>query len=162
MPSRAKLSLSGSLLLLVLSPFAIATGLLPARAATDISGIWLGQERDGHVEIKACGTFLCGNVISILDPKLPPNPRDFYNQKPELRSRPICQLEVLGNLKDTGDAWEGWVYDPRRGKSFNVDVKLKNPNTLMVHGYLGMKLLGETKEWTRANNSIRRCTRPGN
>jgi len=86
---------------------------------------------------------------SILDKTLPPNPPDYYNENPELRSRPICGLQVLGDLKRENDEWDGWVYDPRRGKTFSVDVKLQDPNTLMVHGYRALKLMGETKLWTR-------------
>ena len=54
---------------------------------------------------------------SILAPSVPSNSRDINNASPELRSRPICGLPVLGNLKDQGGTWSGgWVYDPRRGR----------------------------------------------
>lgn len=105
---------------------------------------------------------MCGHVVSILDPKLPPNPHDANNENQKLRSRPICGLEVLGELKIDGGSWAGWVYDPRRGKTFQVDVKLKDASTLMVHGYLGVKFMGETKLWTRAGSNIRRCSHPAN
>ena len=131
-----------------------------AGAADDISGLWLGHERDGHIEIKACGSALCGYIVSILDPSVPPNPRDVYNERLELRSRPICELQVLGNLQDQGGAWGGWVYDPRAGKTYDAEVKLQDADTLAVRGYVGIKLLGETKLWTRAGKDIRRCARP--
>jgi uncharacterized protein (DUF2147 family) len=157
-----------SLLMLPFGPIlfgSIAIGSIglaptPARASSDIAGIWLGHDRDGHVEIKPCGVAMCGYIVSILDKTLPPNPPDYYNEDPELRSRPICGLQVLGDLKKENDEWDGWVYDPRRGKTFYVDVKLQDPNTLMVHGYLALKLMGETKLWTRAGNNIQRCSRP--
>src|SRR5437764_537136 len=132
-----------------------------AGAADDITGIWLGHERDGHIEIKSCGPALCGYIVSILDPSIPPNPRDIFNERLELRSRPICELQVLGNLKHEDDAWGGgWVYDPRAGKTYDAMVKLQDANTLAVRGYLGIKILGETKFWTRAGKDIRRCSRP--
>ena len=130
-----------------------------AGAADSIAGVWLGHDRDGHIEIRPCGAALCGYVISILDPSLPPNQRDVLNEKPELRARPICGLEILGDLKDEGGAWGGWVYDPRAGKTFDVEVKMQDAGTLSVRGYLGVKLLGETKIWTRAGKDIRRCAR---
>jgi uncharacterized protein (DUF2147 family) len=133
----------------------------PAHAADNIAGIWLSEDRDGHVEIKQCGpATMCGYIVSILDQTLPPNPPDYYNEDEKLRSRPICGLEVLGDLKVDGDTWAGWVYDPRRGKTFHVDVKLQDANTLMVHGYLAIKLMGQTKLWTRADRNIPRCSRP--
>ena len=138
----------------------LVPAVTPAHAAPDVSGIWLGHDRDGHVEIRPCGQFLCGYIISIIDPSLPPNPRDIYNEKVEQRSRPICGLQVLGNLKNEGDSWsDGWVYDPRRGKTFDVDVWLKGPDTLAVRGYMGIRVLSETKIWTRAGKNVPRCAR---
>jgi len=135
---------------------------MPARAAGDITGTWYGATYDGNAEIKPCGAAICGYISLILDPTVPPNPHDIYNEKPELRSRPLCGLQILGDLKyqNQEDDWEGWVYDPHRGKTFSVDVKLKDADTLLVHGYLGMKLLGETQEWTRAKKDLRTCSRP--
>jgi uncharacterized protein (DUF2147 family) len=137
----------------------ILLGLLPADAS-DIAGIWLGQDHDGHVEIKPCGSAMCGYIISILDPEIPASSHDEYNENPQLRTRPICQLQVLGELKKENDEWDGWVYDPRRGKTFSVDVKLQGANTLLVHGYRAIKFLGETKVWSRASKNIQRCLRP--
>jgi uncharacterized protein (DUF2147 family) len=134
----------------------------PVRAADDISGLWLTDERDGHVEIKPCGEAMCGYIASILDPKVPADARDVHNEDTKLRGRPICGLQVLGDLKDNGDAWEGWVYDPHpdRGETYSVEVKRRDANTLVVHGYLGVKLIGETKRWTRDSKAIRKCAVP--
>ena len=81
-------------------------------------------------------------------------------RNPQLRSRPICGLPILTGLKIEGTAWEGSVYDPHRGKTFSVEVTLKAPNTLEVHGYLGLKLMGETQIWSRALGTVPRCSRP--
>ncbi len=140
----------------------LALLLAPAASAApgDVTGVWLGHDRDGHVEIKPCGKFLCGYIISILDKTIPANPRDIYNEKTELRTRPICDLQVLGELKNQGDSWgDGWVYDPRTGKSYSAEIKLNNPNTLELRGYIGIKFMGETRIWTRASKNIPRCVR---
>jgi uncharacterized protein (DUF2147 family) len=132
----------------------------PARAL-DVTGIWLGHDKDGHVEIKPCGRFLCGFIISILDRSLPPNPHDIYNEDAAQRARPICGLQVLGELKQGGSSWnDGWVYDPRRGKRFDVDIWLDDPNTLSVRGFMGVRILSETKIWTRARGDVPRCAKP--
>jgi uncharacterized protein (DUF2147 family) len=148
-----RLILRQALMLLVLAT-------TPACAA-GVIGIWLGHDRDGYVEISPCGKFMCGYIISILDPTLPPNPRDIYNEKPDQRSRPICGLQVLGELKHAGDSWgDGWVYDPRRGKRYTANIWLNDPTTLSVRGYVGIKIMSETKIWTRAGKSIARCIPP--
>jgi len=141
-----------------LALFALAP--ISALAADDPIGVWLGHDKDGHVEIVPCGTFLCGHIISILDPTVPPNPRDIYNEDPAKHSRPICGLQVLGNLKKESSSWDdGWVYDPRRGKTYDAEIWLKDVNTLAVRGYIGVKFMSETKIWTRAGKDVRRCTR---
>lgn len=162
--SRTSTWLQSSLLLLAICMGSVFLVPLPIRAADDISGIWLNDLRDGQIEIKPCGQARCGYVVSILDPTIPPNPHDIYNENPNLRTRPLCGLQILGDLKDDGDAWEGWVYDPHpdRGRTYSVEVKLQDPNTLIVHGYLGVKLLGETRLWIRDNKNFHRCLRPAN
>jgi uncharacterized protein (DUF2147 family) len=139
----------------------VSLSLVPmkVRAADNIAGFWFGRDYNGHMEIRPCGTMMCGYIVSILDPTIPPNPHDIYNEKPELRSRPLCGLQILGDLKFNDGVWEGWVYDPHRGKTFSVEVKLQDANTLNIHGYLGVKLLGETQVWTRASKDIAKCTR---
>jgi uncharacterized protein (DUF2147 family) len=136
----------------------------PTQAASDIKGIWLTAERDGDVEIKPCGDALCGYIVTILDPEVPPDSRDIYNEDSKLRSRPICGLKILEGLKDQGESWEGLVYDPHegRGKNYSVDVKLKDADTLNLLGYIGVKLLGETQLWTRDRKAIQRCKPPPN
>ncbi len=150
------------LLLLAICVGPVCLAPLPTRAASDISGIWLNDLRDGHIEIKPCGQAMCGYIASIIDPTIPPNPHDIYNENRKLRTRPLCGLQILGDLKDGGDVWEGWVYDPHpgRGKTFSVEVKLQDANTLMIHGYVGVKLIGETRLWTRDSKNFHRCSRP--
>ena len=55
-----------------------------------------------------------------------------------------------------GNTWEaGWIYNPEDEERFSAAMKLKNDNTLLVTGYLGIKLLGETFIWKRATGPLR-------
>lgn len=156
MHQSARSSLRQALMLLPL----LVSATTPACAA-DVVGVWLGHDRDGYVEIKPCGQFMCGYIISILDQSIPANPRDIYNENTDQRSRPICGLQVLGELKYEDDGWgDGWVYDPRQGKRYSADIWLNDPNTLSVRGYVGIKIMSETKIWTRAGIDVARCTPP--
>jgi uncharacterized protein (DUF2147 family) len=135
-------------------------GSLAATSGGQITGLWLTDKRDGIVEIKPCGNLICGRIRSILLTHGQKKPiRDIQNQDPKLRSRPVCGLQVLGNLQKTSaNTWgNGWVYDPTRGKTFHVEVALSRPNALSVHGYVGIKVLGETVTWTRASADVPRC-----
>lgn len=136
----------------------------PAQAAerSDFTGVWLTDKGDGATEIKPCGESLCGYIHAILvvpDPSLPL--RDNRNQKPELRKRALCGLQVLGGLKKvSSDAWgDGWVYDPETGKSYSVEITLQG-KMLAVRGYIGTKLMGKTVEWSRVASAPKKCSPP--
>ena len=58
-----------------------------------------------------------------------PQREAFFNKRPELRTRPLCGLKVLGDLRrqDTNSWVGGWVYDPKVGKTYNLDIELQRP-----------------------------------
>ena len=132
-----------------------------AQGAPPISGIWLDDEGKGGVEIKPCGDQLCGNIIWLKQPNDPTGKPwvDKLNPDTAKRTRPICNLQIIGSLKRTTDAeWKGgWIYDPEEGKQFDVELTLKDNETLSVFGYAGVKLLGETLVWKRMPNDTPRC-----
>ena len=79
---------------------------------------------------------------------------DTLNGNAKLRSRPICGLQIMGDLKPMQDgSWDrGWIYDPEQGESFDVEIRLlRDPNLLQVKGYKGLKFLSETFQWRRAS-----------
>jgi uncharacterized protein (DUF2147 family) len=50
----------------------------------------------------------------------------------------------------TPDQWEGGsIYDPEHGKTYACTMMLTDPNTLRVHGYVGVAMFGRTQIWTR-------------
>jgi hypothetical protein len=67
---------------------------------------------------------------------------------------------VLGNLEQLSDGGfdNGWVYDPKEGKSYSVALELIAPDKLQVTGYKGMKFLGKSFIWTRAPDDLPACT----
>jgi uncharacterized protein (DUF2147 family) len=128
------------------------------------AGIWFDDTGKGAVEIGPCGTELCGRIAwlrSPLDERGRPL-RDANNPDPRRRGQPICGLPVMGNLKpQRGGIWdEGWIYDPKVGKSYDVELKLMSINMLQVTGYLGIKLLSESFIWKRAPGDLQRCESP--
>lgn len=87
---------------------------------------------------------------------------DALNPEPARRKRPVCGLPVIGNLERQRDgSWDrGWIYDPKVGKSYDVELRLNAPDRLRVTGYLGVKFLSETFVWTRAPETLARCKAP--
>lgn len=136
----------------------------PLRAVAEnagIQGIWITDDGLAAVRFAPCGSSVCGHVVWLRNPTSPSHQSlvDRNNQDPALRTRAICGLKVLGDLKRKADgSWdEGWVYDPKVGRTYDVALSLKDQTTLMVFGYLKTKLLGQTHYWTRAAPNLMRC-----
>jgi len=128
-----------------------------------IPGIWITDRNDGEVEIKPCGDRLCGYVYSINypNPIHPGEPLpDGYNENPKLRSRLLCGIQVMGDLRKQPDgSWtDGWGYDPKMGKTYSIELRLQEPNVLAIFGYLGVKLLGKTVLYTRSKGEWKQCS----
>lgn len=146
--------------LLVCAPVVAVHAHAAERA--DFTGIWMSDKGDGATEIRACGENLCGYIYSIISVPDPSKPlRDNNNQKTEMRSRPLCGLQVLGALKKVaGDAYgDGWVYDPESGKSYSAEITVQG-RMLAVRGYVGTKLIGRTVTWTRVSSAPKKCSPP--
>jgi len=130
----------------------LALAVLPLAAigarAADVTGTWIDHTGQGAVEIRPCGEQMCGRVVWLKNP-----------QHRSRTGRPICGAQILGALsRGEPNTWSsGWIYNPEDEERFNAEIKLQNDNTLLVTGYLGIKLLGETFTWKRAPTDLQRC-----
>ncbi|RTL68815.1 MAG: DUF2147 domain-containing protein [Hyphomicrobiales bacterium] len=123
-------------------------------ASSPLVGLWIDHTGRGAVEITPCGGSLCGHIAWLKDPNQP-------DGKPlvDAKGRPVCGLQIIGEVKQQSDgSWDnGWIYDPERDEQFSVELRLKAKDQLQVHGYLGIKLMGETYQWKRAQPNQARC-----
>ncbi len=127
-------------------------------------GIWIDHTGRGAVAIEPCTTGepgLCGRIVWMQEPRDKAGQllRDTQNESRKLRDRPICGLQIIGNLKPMRDgSWDGgWIYDPEQGERFDVELRLRAPNVLQVKGYKGLKFLSETFQWKRAETALVPC-----
>jgi uncharacterized protein (DUF2147 family) len=129
----------------------LALGPLQAHAA-DVTGTWIDHTGQGAVEIRPCGELMCGRVVWLKNPT--------HRSR---SGRPICGAQILGNLRrgETNTWSSGWIFNPEDEERFSAEIKLQNENTLLVTGYLGLKLLGETFTWKRAPADLQRCNTAG-
>jgi len=132
----------------------LALFLLPSFAiAASPVGVW--NTGKANVRISDCGGKLCGQILSLHDPKNPDGTDkvDANNPDPANRKRTVVGLHILtGFVKDPDEAnyWTGGrIYNPEDGKTYKCTLTVRKDGTLRVRGYVGIPALGKTQIWTR-------------
>ncbi len=117
--------------------------------APDVFGVWIDHTGQGAVGIRPCGGRVYGHVVwmqKATDARGQPV-TDAQNPDRARRATPMCGLQIIGNLvrqSAQGRYDKGWIYNPEDGSRYDVDLKLGGRDQLLVHGYMGMRFLGET------------------
>ncbi len=122
-----------------------------AQAENKILGLWYNTEKTAQVEIIKSGADFIGKIVWLKEPNPNGQPAtDKENPDSKLKQRPLMGLALLKGLKYSGGMWKGGeIYDPKTGKTYSCEVKLKSNSILEVKGYLGFSFVGRTVEWTR-------------
>lgn len=126
------------------------------RPSDAIIGEWWTEGREGRIRFKRYkdGTFI--GVTTCCNPKNPskdnPGNLDIHNPDPKKRSRSNIGIVLIWNLKydEDGEYTDGYVYNPRDGKTYRMNIEVIDRNTLEIRGYIGIPLLGQTQTWKRA------------
>ncbi len=150
-------SITRSLSIIMIIMFAIAPGNVAAQVAADeVTGIWLNEDKDAHVEIQNRDGKYYGEIVWLktpIDPETGKARLDDKNPDAVLQKRPLMGLLLLSEFVfDGDDEWKsGTVYDPKSGKTYSCYMEFtdKTKNKLKVRGYIGISLLGRTTYWTR-------------
>ena len=130
--------------------------LLPTPLATTLTGNWVTPDKS-IVQVHACGgNQLCVRVATIAKKDVPRT--DSNNPDAALRDRALCGLEIGTAFTPAGadEAKGGKIYDPQSGKTYSAQMQ-SSGDTLKLHGYLGISLLGRTETWQRVNGAVPAC-----
>ena len=78
---------------------------------------------------------------------------DIHNPDPKKRGRATTGIVLIWHLTcdEDGEYSDGYVYNPRDGKTYRMNVKLIDLDTLKIRGFLGIPLLGQTQTWKRVH-----------
>jgi uncharacterized protein (DUF2147 family) len=143
------------ILLLMIPFFMFAQATPSAIPPSDrILGTWWTAGNESRVEIYKEGDEFEGRIAWLkkdLDEKGKPK-TDPKNPNPELRDRSRLGMIILTDLIAKGENnWtKGTIYDPKSGNTYKCSIKLKDNNTMLLRGYIGVSLLGRTETWLRA------------
>jgi uncharacterized protein (DUF2147 family) len=105
-------------------------GLLCAPALADEpAGVWLNAASDLRVRIGPCGPALCGTIVWDGGDR-----RDLYNPDPALRGRSLVGIRIITDLRRSGPAWSGALYNHLDGRAYEGEFRLKDRNTVELVG----------------------------
>jgi uncharacterized protein (DUF2147 family) len=116
-----------------------------AAAEPQPTGEWRTADGRANVRIDDCDGVLWG----IISWEKEPGGVDSYNPDPAERSHPTLGVHILRAMKPTKPGlWQGEVYNPENGKTYDSRMSLASPDVLRIEGcVLGFLCGGEN--WTR-------------
>lgn len=121
-----------------------------------ILGNWQNPTGEGRIEIYKMGDKYFGKIYWLQEPNNDQGTPKLDVKNPDVskQTRPVKDLEILTNLVYKGkNVWaDGKIYDPKSGNTYSCKMTLKNPNSLYLHGYVGISLFGRSETWTRVMN----------
>lgn len=121
----------------------------------DIIGKWLVEDKTGIIEIFKCGEKYCGKTIWIKPSAEHPDTSkivDSKNPDPKKRTAKIIGKTILFGLTYNADdkQWEnGSIYNSLNGKTYSCKITMEGKDKLLLRGYIGISLIGQTTVWTR-------------
>ena len=130
---------------LLATALAVACGAANSAKAASPEGVWIDNNGRGAVEIKPCGSSLCGHVVWVK------NTNDAKG----------CGRQIIGDATSAGkNTYSGWIYSPEDKKRYNVELTPTSDGRLRVVGYAGIRLFSKTMYWTQADPNLVRCGTP--
>ncbi|MEZ4907375.1 MAG: DUF2147 domain-containing protein [Saprospiraceae bacterium] len=136
--------------LIILSIFSVF--IFNVSFSQSVFGVWKTiddktNEPKSHVKLYEKDGKLYGKVVKLL----PAASTKVCNDCPgDLKGKSLYDINILWDLVKDGNEWDdGRIVDPADGKEYSCKVYLKDKNTLIVRGYIGISLLGRSQTWYR-------------
>ena len=122
----------------------------PVSAAEPVLGTWRTEVREGIVDIRRCGTSICGKLVTSDGIRADPTLTDRNNKNAALRNRPLRGLPILSGFKPSeGGVWsDGTIYNAEDGKTYSARLTPEGADRLKVRGCIFVPLC-KTQTWTR-------------
>lgn len=136
--------------------FMLSIFFLPLIAQIDgdkILGKWFNEEKDGKVEIYKQGDKYFGKLVWLKTPNNEDGTPKLDKENPddEMKKRELQGIVLLTDFTYDDEEWEdGEIYDPKSGKTYSCYMEFEDNGSLMIKGYIGVKWVGKTTYWTKA------------
>jgi hypothetical protein len=139
--------------------FVVSVGVSAAqqRPAPTVEGVWEQVNDDGKVgswfHIYERNGIYEGRIVKMFPrPGEKPNPNPICTKcAGEQKNQPTLGLTLIKGMQRKGRSYEnGTILDPRDGSVYNARMELSpDGQKLMVRGYLGIDLFGQSQIWRR-------------
>lgn len=149
-------------ILLVVTVFVAPAG--SSVMAAEIQGHWR-TENGGQVQIRPCGSTLCGYITEVSVPRHiykkykdlieevgMQNLPDVFNEKPELRNRPLLGLRIFtvtGNEPE--GRLKGQLYNAEDGKTYEGVLTVRSNDSIELAGCVFFNLVCRSEVWKRVH-----------
>jgi uncharacterized protein (DUF2147 family) len=140
----------------LLAPAVGNTASFPTADAASPIGKWKTvDDATGRVNSKVLLWVDNGKLYGKIEELISPDPRDLAPRclrcKGVLKDRPVIGLQILWDLRKTGNEWSGGqILDPDSGKVYHCSITvIEGGRKLKVRGFIGFSLLGRTEYWLR-------------
>jgi uncharacterized protein (DUF2147 family) len=132
----------------------------PQRApALTVAGMWEQIDDDGKVgswfHIYERDGIFEGRIVKMF-PKPGPQPNPLCTKCPgDQKNQPTLGLTLIKNMQRKGRNYDnGTILDPRDGSVYQARMELSpDGQKLMVRGFLGIDLFGQSQTWRRLPDS---------
>lgn len=119
-----------------------------------VLGVWKNGEGTAMIKIAKTGNEYQGKIVWLKEPIDPLNGKPKVdNNSPEEANRlkPVLGLTNVWGFKFKDGEWiDGFIYDPKNGKTYDCIITMTDKSKLSVRGYImGMTMFGRTDTWVR-------------
>jgi uncharacterized protein (DUF2147 family) len=112
----------------------------------DPSGTYLSETGDTRVRIARCGGAYCGTIVAVRG-----EAKDVNNPDAGLRSRNLVGVQMISNIRPSGDGFEGSLYNYKDGKTYSGRMNFSGGNAMQLSGCVLGGLICRSQTWTRVN-----------
>jgi len=131
---------------LILATFCLCLLTGAARAqAQDPSGTYLSESGETRVRIARCGQAYCGTIVSVQG-----DPKDVNNPDAALRGRSLVGVQMIFNLRPSGDGFTGQLYNPKDGRTYTGKMTFAG-KAMQLSGCVMGGLLCRSQTWAKVN-----------
>ena len=125
--------------------------VLAAPSADSVIGRWKTETRNGIVEIRHCGSSICGTLLTSDGLRADPALKDINNKDEAQRGRKLQGITMLQGFSRSDGLWDGGsIYNAEDGRIYKARITPVDVDHLKLRGCVFVPFC-KTQTWTRVH-----------